>query len=427
MNGELLQLERRFLELPYERLRPRNRASERELAASLETHGQQAAIVVVAAATPGHFVVIDGHRRLRALEKLGRDLVSARLLRISAAEALVEVRAHRLAPRLSALEEGWLVRELIEQAAQTPETVAGLVGRSVRWVSGRLALARRLPTALESLVLAGRLSLAAATELVIPVARSYPAAAVDFGQRLAKAHLAGNAIATLARLFRRGSLAVRQMLVDDPVRLLRAHEEERISAPPALARLDMHERSALEALEELTRLTRATSVRLEGLSIAHGTSADFEVALARAAARLEAEQTELQMNLEMLGAPRAQQARQGGKSSDYQGDARSSVSPAPEEELRDPPDRSSARDVAHQRDPDPEQPDDGGASDGARRIARLPPGDDPGIVRGLRGEPLAGGGGAFREARETDPLFNRDAVLPGPQAGRPDPPEPAGR
>ena len=172
MNGELLELERRFLETPYDRLRPRDRLQERDLVASLEAHGQQVPIVVVAAATRGQFVVVDGHRRLRALQKLGRDLVTARCLPMSAAEALVEVRTHHLAPRLSPLEEGWLVRELIEQAGRTPEEVARLAGRSVRWVSGRLLLARGLPTALEGLVVAGRLSVKAAAELVIPVARS---------------------------------------------------------------------------------------------------------------------------------------------------------------------------------------------------------------------------------------------------------------
>lgn len=427
MSGPELSLERRFLETPYERLRPRDREGERELAAELAAHGQAVAIVVVAAATEGHFVVIDGHRRLRALEKLGYDLVRARVLEMSAAEALVEVRARQLAPRLSALEEGWLVRELIEQAARTPEEVARIVGRSKRWVLGRLALARGLPTALEPLVASGRLSVKAATGLVIPVAACYPTQAIEFAQQLAEAHFSGLAIDELARLFRRGSIGVQQMLVADPMRLLRAHEENRQTVPPRLAALDLHEKSVVESLEELTRLTRGARARLEAMVATHGTSAEFEKALAIAWARLSAEQTELQVTLELAGLTALKQEGQGGNNHDTQGNAQGSALPAPQEELRDPADRPGPRDVPYERDRHSLESEPRGAADATLPDPDRAPGVDPGAPYELRREPFAGGRGALGEARQARALLDGDAVLPQAQAREPLPPEPAGR
>lgn len=60
----------------YGRLRVWDRRRETQLMASIEEHGQQDAIGVVAEGE-GRFVVVDGHKRVRALRRLGRDTVKA--------------------------------------------------------------------------------------------------------------------------------------------------------------------------------------------------------------------------------------------------------------------------------------------------------------------------------------------------------------
>jgi ParB/RepB/Spo0J family partition protein len=417
-----MQLELRFLQTPYERLRPRDRTRERELVASLEAHGQQRPIVVVTSSTAGQFVVIDGHRRIRALTKLGRDLVAAHCLPLSAGEALVEVRVRHLAPRLSALEEGWLVRELVEQQGRSPEEVARVVGRSERWVVGRLQLARDLPTPLEELVSSGRLSLGAVTRLVIPVARAYPARAVEFGHKLAGARLCGQAIARLARMFHHGSLDVRQVLVADPVRLLRAQEEDRQTVPPHLEALELHERSAIEALEELTRRTRAAAARLEALQIEFGTSPEFDQALQSASERLDRETTELWLRLSGLGMRQWQPREQEGDNKDaQQADACSRSRPASEERIRNPQDSQGPGDLTQEGQGDPREPEPGSELSEPPPAARATPGDGSLAVSELQGQRLSGGRGTLREAPQTNPLLDRDALLPPAQVRSPEP------
>ena len=71
-----MELELHQLELRYEGLKCRCAARERRLIASLAELGQQVPIVVVAG-DGERFVVIDGHKRVRALRRLGRDTVQA--------------------------------------------------------------------------------------------------------------------------------------------------------------------------------------------------------------------------------------------------------------------------------------------------------------------------------------------------------------
>src|ERR1700687_4346137 len=71
-----MQLEFHQLERRWEHLRVRHVARQRRLLASLAESGQQTPIVVVAAeGQADRYVVIDGYKRIVALEQLGRDTV----------------------------------------------------------------------------------------------------------------------------------------------------------------------------------------------------------------------------------------------------------------------------------------------------------------------------------------------------------------
>src|SRR5260370_23578524 len=108
MELEVHQRERRW-----EHLRVRRPDRQRRLLASLAATGQQTPIVVVAVGEqPDRYLVIDGYKRIAALEQLGRDTVEAVVWPMTEAEALVLERSMRLSERETALEEGWLLAEL---------------------------------------------------------------------------------------------------------------------------------------------------------------------------------------------------------------------------------------------------------------------------------------------------------------------------
>ena len=143
-----MQLEFHQLDRRWEHLRVREPHRQRRLLASLADSGQQTAIVVVAAGPPDRYLVIDGHKRVAALEQLGRDTVEATVWAMSEAEALLLSRSLRFSPQESALEQGWLLAEMEQRFGYGLDELARHFDRSTSWVSRRLALVELLPEAI---------------------------------------------------------------------------------------------------------------------------------------------------------------------------------------------------------------------------------------------------------------------------------------
>jgi len=83
-----MQLEFHQLERRLEHLRAHRPERQQRLLASLAASGQQTPVIVIAADQPERYLLIDGYRRVRALEQLGRDTVEAVVWSLSEAEAL---------------------------------------------------------------------------------------------------------------------------------------------------------------------------------------------------------------------------------------------------------------------------------------------------------------------------------------------------
>jgi len=136
-----MQLEFHQLDRRWEHLRVRQPHRQRRLMASLAESGQQTPIVVVLGAEERErYLVIDGYKRIAALEQLGRDTIEATVWAMSAADALLLERSLRCRAQESALEQGWLLVEMEQSFGYGLEELAQRFDRSVSWVSRRLAL-----------------------------------------------------------------------------------------------------------------------------------------------------------------------------------------------------------------------------------------------------------------------------------------------
>ena len=131
MELEFHQLDRR-----YEMLRTSCRKRDSRILASLNRHGQQLPVVVVAGGDEGRHILVDGYKRVRALRKLGHDTVRATCWDLSEDEALLLGQLMQSAESVSALEQGWLLCELRERFELTVEELARRFDRSLSWVSG---------------------------------------------------------------------------------------------------------------------------------------------------------------------------------------------------------------------------------------------------------------------------------------------------
>src|ERR1035438_2012462 len=145
-----MQLEFHQLDRRWDHLRVRQPHRQRHLLASLAESGQQTPIVVILC--PEHhdrYLVIDGHKRIAALQQLGRDTVDATVWAMSEAEALLLDRSLRLSPQETALEQGWLLAEMEQRFGYSVAELARRFDRSVSWVSRRLDLVELLPETIQ--------------------------------------------------------------------------------------------------------------------------------------------------------------------------------------------------------------------------------------------------------------------------------------
>ena len=226
-----MELEFHQLEPRYERLRIVRPEPERRLLASLAEAGQQVPIVVVKAAGEGSFVVLDGYKRVRALRRLGRDTVLASCWPEPEAEALILVHRMQTAEPESALEESWLLDELHTRFGFSLPDLARRFGRSLSWVSRRLALVHELPEGIQERVRRGQIGAHGAAKYLVPLARANEQDCLDLVEALGSTRLSSRDWGILATAYQTGNWVTRQRLLEAPRLFLKSHKEAQ-AAPP---------------------------------------------------------------------------------------------------------------------------------------------------------------------------------------------------
>jgi len=215
-----VDIELHELELRYADLRIDDAGRRAELVAKIALHGQQGAVLVIREGE--RYVLIDGYARVSALQELGRDLVEAVVLEVPEAEALVL--AHRLEakrPR-SALEEGWLIAELIERHGLDQPAVASRLRRTQGWVSRRLGLVRALPESVQGAVRVGVVPAHAAAKYLVPMARAMRTHCEQLVDALGRDRITDREVGRLYTLWKAADAEHRLQIVTRPRLALKA-------------------------------------------------------------------------------------------------------------------------------------------------------------------------------------------------------------
>ena len=264
-----MQLEFHQLDQPWEHLRVREPHRQRRLLASLADSGQQTPIVVVVSKdNPERYLVIDGHKRIAALQQLGRDTVEATVWAMSEAEALLLDRTLRFSQQETDLEQGWLLAEMEQRYGYSIDELARRFDRSPRWVSLRLALVELLPEAIQQQVREGKIAAQLAMKYLVPVARID----VEDCGRMATAFAAHRCTTReagqLYTAWREGSRQVRERILAAPELFLKTQRQPQSQAATeaaALARdLEMAAAIVQRAYRRLTvALTEMDGKQLE--------------------------------------------------------------------------------------------------------------------------------------------------------------------
>lgn len=250
MQVELNQLDRR-----YESLRTRSAPRERRLLASLSEIGQQTPVVIVRdAARP---VLVDGYKRVRALARLSHDIVEAIEWELGEAEALLLERVLRAGEAGSALEQGWLLRELSTRFGLSLEELARRFDRTKSWVSRRLGLVSELPAEVQEHVRAGAVCSHAAMKYLVPLARANEQDCIRLSAAIAPLQLSTRQVGELYTTYMAGNAAARELLLSNPLLVLKARAEAAENGVAPVEKLldDLHIISAV-ARRAHTRVLR---------------------------------------------------------------------------------------------------------------------------------------------------------------------------
>jgi ParB family chromosome partitioning protein len=229
-----MKLEFHQLEQRLGHLRVRRPERQRRLLTSLVASGQQVPIVVVAVENqPNRYQVIDGYKRIAALQQLGRDTVEATVWEMSEAEALVLDRSMRFSEAETALEQGWMLLELEQRFGYTLQDLAQRFDRGVSWVSRRLALVELLPESVQQKVRTGAISAHMAMKCLAPVARVSLDDCERMANGFAKHRFTVRQAGQLYAAWRDAAPGVRQRILEEPHLFLKAQEQAGPSASTA--------------------------------------------------------------------------------------------------------------------------------------------------------------------------------------------------
>jgi ParB family chromosome partitioning protein len=230
MRLEFHQLDRRW-----EHLRVHDPHQHRHLLASLAENGQQTPIVVVAAGDEtGRYVVIDGYKRIAALQQLGRDTVEATLWSVSEAEALLLDRSLRRGRQETALEEGWLLAEMELRFGYSLEELARRFDRSLSWVSRRLALVELLPQAIQQDIREGKIPAQMAIRYLVPAARVSVQDCAQLAAAFIHCHCDSRQAGQLYAAWRDGTPKMRERILAAPALFLKTQRVAGAAKPPAV-------------------------------------------------------------------------------------------------------------------------------------------------------------------------------------------------
>jgi len=212
------------LDLKYAQLRGRHFQAEKRLLLSLGEAGQQSPVIVVAGAEAGRYVLIDGRKRVRALRQLRADVVKAAVWEMSAPQALVAAYQLQDGTGWNAIEEGWLVWQLVRVEAMSTAEAGRSLERSKAWISGRLGLVESLPEAVQEGVRCGKIGAYTATRHLLAFARANAGDCESLAAKVMESGFRSREVESLCRYYASAGRDGRRRMLEDPARFLKALE-----------------------------------------------------------------------------------------------------------------------------------------------------------------------------------------------------------
>jgi ParB/RepB/Spo0J family partition protein len=224
-----MELDIHLLDLKYEPLRARNVKEEKRLLSSIAGYGQLSPVIVLSCKDEeSRYVVVDGFKRIRVMQRLGHDTVKAAVWEEDEVSGLVAAHHLQKLRNPSALDDAYLLVALQDIHGLSQWEIGSRLGRSQSWVSRRLGLLKDLPKWMQEMVHEGMLQCHAALKYLLPMARANRDDAESLARKIQGMDLSTRDIGRLYAAWCRGDMKGRELVVNHPQIVLRAIRKEEI-------------------------------------------------------------------------------------------------------------------------------------------------------------------------------------------------------
>ena len=210
-----------LLELRYAHIRVKNEARVRRLADSISRHGQLEAMVTVES-QDNRLILVDGYQRHAALKYLGQDAGLVRIVDEPESQALYQLLIHRGERQWEAIEEAGLIQELHRRFSYSLSEIGKRIGRDKSYVKRRMDLLESLPEEILSQVIAGTISIWAASRVLIPLARANSSAATRLACHLEREPMSTRELQLFYEHYQKANRQVRERMLSQPALFIKS-------------------------------------------------------------------------------------------------------------------------------------------------------------------------------------------------------------
>ena len=253
--GDARQIDLHRLDLRFASTRIANVAAVRHLTESIHECGQLVPCIAAGAAEGGALVLIDGYRRVSALQRVGADTALVQCWPCPVGQAITQVLVQSCSRTFDPIEEALLLRELIDAHGLSQREAARQCARDVSWVQRRLMLLDALPQELVQAVRSAQVSSWAAARILAPLARANSAHALQLLHSLTGSPLSTRELQVWFEHYQGAQQQQRERMVAHP-RLLIDSLHERVSERTAQDLRAGPEREMVSELRRLLELLR---------------------------------------------------------------------------------------------------------------------------------------------------------------------------
>ncbi len=230
-NGAVIaveQIEIVHIDLRYEHTRIRASRAVLRMADSMERFGQITPVLVVKEKELC-YILIDGYLRIRALNRLGQDMVSTQVWTGKESDALLYILARNQERNWDAYEQASLIKVLHLHHKLSQVEISRLLGKTQSWVSRRLALLDSLPETIIESVREGHISTWSANRILAPLARANPEHADKIAAHLKKTKMSTRDLSRFFDHYKKANKKIRENMVNQPHLFIKVTKAKKIN------------------------------------------------------------------------------------------------------------------------------------------------------------------------------------------------------